>query len=59
MNAMELAGATILLKAGKTPNFPKAFEYWRRAHRLRQMEIDVYGPSAEKILGRKIGNNVE
>jgi len=59
IEAMELAGATILSESQNAPHFPKAFAYWRRAHQLRQMEIEVSGSSAEKILGRKIGSHVE
>jgi len=36
MNALELAGATILLEAPSSL-FLKAFDYWRRAHQLRQL----------------------
>jgi len=57
--ALELAGATILFKAENALHFPKAFEYWRRAHQLRQMEKEATGSSTEKILSRKIGRNVE
>jgi len=56
MEAMELAGAEILLE---TSLFPKAFEYWRRAHQLRENEKEVSGSSAEKKLGRRIGRKVE
>jgi len=59
IEAMELTGAAILFEAENSLHFPKAFEYWRRALKLRQMEIEVSGSSAEKILGRKIGRNVE
>jgi len=60
VNAMELAGAKILYDAKNNASyFPKAFEYWRRAQQLRQMEIEVSGPSAKKILGRKIGKHLE
>ena len=34
---------------------PEAFEYWLRAHQLRE----AAGLSAEKKLGRKIGSNEE
>jgi len=59
MIAMELSGAAILFDGANAPHSPKAFEYWRRAHQLRQMGIDVNGPSCEKVLGRKIGSHVE
>jgi len=59
MIAMELAGAAILFDSGNALLFPKAFEYWRRAHQLRQKQIEVSGSSAEKNLSRKIGNIVE
>jgi len=59
IEAMEFAGATILFDVKFAQYIPKAFEYWRRAHQLRQMEIEVNGPSSEKILGRKIGRHVE
>jgi len=41
IEAMEVVGATILLNITRSRNrpFPKAFEYWRRVHQLRQMEI--------------------
>jgi len=57
MEALELAGATILLKAPTL--FLKAFDYWRRAHQLREKEKEAVGPSAEKKLGRNIGTNLE
>jgi len=59
IEAMELAGAEILFEAENALQFPKAFDHWRRAHQLRQMEIEVSGPSAKKILGRKIGRHLE
>jgi len=58
MEALELAGSTILLKAPSSL-FPKAFDCWRRAHQLRQLEKEASGPSAEKKLGRKIGISEE
>jgi len=61
IEAMELAGAHILLNipCPIISQFPKAFQYWRQAHHLRQIEKERSGSSAEKILGRKIGRNVE
>jgi len=58
IEAMELVGATILSKAQNAPHFPKAFDYWRRALHLRHQMAEESG-SFKKILGRKIGNNVE
>jgi len=59
IEAMEFAGATILFDAKYAPFIPKAFEYWRRAHQLRETEKQTSGSSADKILGRKIGTHVE
>jgi len=65
IEAIELAGATILLNnkyaflCSRNRYITKGFQYWRQAHQLRQMEIKVSGSSTEKILGRKIGRNVE
>jgi len=57
IEAMELAGATILFKAQDIPHFPIAFDYWRRALHLRQMAKEA--SILEKNLGRKIGRHVE
>ena len=62
IEALELAGANSLFNISCPRNRQyrkKAFQYWRRAHQLRQMEIEVSGSMSEKILGRKIGINVE
>lgn len=37
IESMELAGAVILVNAGSS-KYPKAFDYWRRAYQLRQLE---------------------
>ncbi len=54
INALDLAGATMLWVAPYALS-PEAFEYWLRAHQLRE----AAGLSAEKKLGRKIGSNEE
>jgi len=59
IDALELAGASILLDDRNAPLFPKAFDYWRRAHHLREMEKDASGSSAEKSLGPKKGGTME
>jgi len=61
IEAMELVGTSILLNEpfSKNRDCLKGFQYWRQAHKLREMEKEVSGTSAEKILGRKIGRNVE
>jgi len=53
IEAVELAGATILSKPQNAPHFPKAFTYWDRSLLLRHQMESV------KIVGRKIGRHVE
>jgi len=59
IDALELAGATILFRPKNAAHFPKAFDYWRRAHHLREMEKEASGASAEKISGPKKGGTME
>jgi len=59
IDALELAGARILSEDGNSPLFPKAFNYWRRAHHLREIEKEATGSSAEKLLGPKNGGIIE
>jgi len=59
IDALELAGATILSKPKYAQLFPKAIDYWRRAHHLREMEKESTGSSAEKSLGPKKGGTME
>jgi len=40
IDALELAGAVILGDSKYAPLHPKAFEYWRRALQLRQLETE-------------------
>jgi len=53
IEALELAGATILSKPQNAPHFPKAFTYWCRSLLLRHQIKTV------KVVGRKIGRNLE
>jgi len=53
IEAVELAGATILSKPRNAPHFPKAFTYWCRSLLLRHHIKTV------KIVGRKIGRHLE
>jgi len=60
IEAMELAGATILSKAQYNPHFPKAFDYWHRSLHLRhQLETTEDSTSSKNISGRKIGSHLE
>jgi len=60
IEALELAGATILWKAQNAPHFPKAFDYWHRSLHLRHlMETAGESGSSKKISGRKIGSHSE
>jgi len=59
IDALELAGASILLDDRNASLLPKAFGYWRRAYHLREMEKDASGSSAEKSLGPKKGGTKE
>jgi len=43
IEAMELAGAVILKNSRNVLQFPKAFDFWRKALHLRQMEVDESG----------------
>jgi len=44
IDALELAGARILSYSGYASLRPKAFDYWRRALQLRQLENEEGGP---------------
>jgi len=59
IDALELAGASAILGALDASLFPKAFEYWRRAHHLRELEKKAVGSFAEKKLERRIGSDEE
>jgi len=61
IQAMELAGATVLLEPGNAQYFPKASHYWNRALHLRYpVEMaEELSSSFEKILVRKIRSHVE
>jgi len=43
IEAMELAGTVILQNVKNVSLFPKAFDYWRKALRLRQMDVKETG----------------
>jgi len=55
IEAMELAGATILSRADNSPHFPEALDYWRRDLHLRhQMETTEESGSPKKIRDGKL-----
>jgi len=58
IHALELIGAVILSDHGDPQLYPKAFDYWRRAAHLRQLD-DGAGPLLKTVLKRKSGLTAE
>jgi len=58
IEAMEIAGASILCDPGNTTLFPKAFDYWIRATHLRQKKKKRFHPY-RKTLQENSGGPVE
>jgi len=60
IEALELAGAVILGNGAADAELrPKAFDYWRRALHLRQLETEESGPIIKTPLTRLSGGKVE
>lgn len=59
IEAMELAGATILLNHAFASKVPKAIDYWRRALQLGQMETKGSGSINKTPLKWRSGAPVE
>lgn len=55
IEAMELVGAVILSDKANAHLFETAFDYWRRALQLRQMEAEGSGPLLKIPMKRKSG----
>jgi len=53
IEAMELAGAVIIGYKKNASQFHKAFDYWRKALQLRQMDIEGCGPIQKTRLNLK------
>jgi len=49
IEALELAGATILFDTRLTHFFPRGLEYWRRSLHLRRMDADGCGPITKSL----------
>lgn len=59
IDALELLGAVILSDPNNAHLFQIAFDYWRRAMHLRQMETEGSAPFLKNVMKRKKGLTVE